>query len=128
MPGKYLLDTNIVIALRQGEGAVVDRIASVECFISSVIAGELYYGAFKSPQPSENRVRTDALLDAITMLVIDRETARHYGMVKADLRIRQNPIPEGDIWIAATALQYNLTLATRDKHFEHVTDLKREEW
>ena len=38
------------------------------------------------------------------------------------------PIPENDIWIAAIALQYDLTLITRDTHFGEVDNLKVESW
>ncbi|HEV8045487.1 MAG TPA: PIN domain-containing protein [Rubrobacter sp.] len=38
------------------------------------------------------------------------------------------PIPENDIWIAATALQHGLVLVTRDSHFEHVEGLRVERW
>jgi tRNA(fMet)-specific endonuclease VapC len=37
-------------------------------------------------------------------------------------------VPENDIWIAALALQHDLTLATRDIHFEAVEGLKIEMW
>lgn len=46
------------------------------------------------------------------------ETAGHYGDLKARLQKLGRPIPENDIWIAASALQYGLILATRDRHFE----------
>jgi len=38
------------------------------------------------------------------------------------------PIPENDIWIAAIAIQQNLSLVTFDKHFSDVEDLQLETW
>ncbi|HEY4572503.1 MAG TPA: PIN domain-containing protein [Thermoanaerobaculia bacterium] len=38
------------------------------------------------------------------------------------------PIPENDIWIAASARQHGLTLATRDGHFDDVDGLITETW
>jgi tRNA(fMet)-specific endonuclease VapC len=32
------------------------------------------------------------------------------------------------VWIAAIALQHNLTLVTRDKHFYAIEDLKTKAW
>jgi len=58
------------------------------------------------------------------MLLPDLETARHYAEVNQNLRRRGTPIPTNDIWIAALALQHDLTLDTRDKHFQHVPGLK----
>lgn len=38
------------------------------------------------------------------------------------------PIPDNDIWIAATAMQYGLSLATRDKHFREIDGLSLVIW
>ena len=48
------------------------------------------------------------------------ETALIYGEMKHSLRVKGRPLPENDIWIAAIALQYDLTLVTRDAHFQEV--------
>jgi len=40
----------------------------------------------------------------------------------------RRPLPENDIWIAAIALQYNLTLVTRDAHFQEVENLQQIRW
>ena len=49
MNGKYLLDTNIVIAILAGETNVLERLVeSDEVFVPVVVLGELYYGARKS--------------------------------------------------------------------------------
>lgn len=46
MSGRYLLDTNIVIALFADEAVVTERLGeAAEVFIPSVVLGELYYGA-----------------------------------------------------------------------------------
>ncbi|MEO1367025.1 MAG: PIN domain-containing protein [Acidobacteriota bacterium] len=44
------------------------------------------------------------------------------------MRQRGRPIPENDMWIAASALQHNLALATRDSHFQTVEDLSVVRW
>ena len=56
MSGKYLLDTNIVIALFAEDPSVQKHIARAgEIFIPAVVIGELFFGAFKSGRPIENR-------------------------------------------------------------------------
>ncbi len=62
------------------------------------------------------------------MLVCDEGVARFYSEVKDDLRRKGRPVPENDVWIAATALRHDLALATRDSHFEHVDKLRVERW
>ena len=60
MSGKYLLDTNIVIALFANEAAVKENLANVEeVFIPSVVIGELFYGAHKSARTKDNLARID---------------------------------------------------------------------
>jgi tRNA(fMet)-specific endonuclease VapC len=51
MNGRYLLDTNIVIALFAQDVAVIEKLQETEdIFIPSIAIGELYYGAQKSGQ------------------------------------------------------------------------------
>ena len=45
-----------------------------------------------------------------------------------ELKTRGTPIPENDIWIAAIALQYDLILATNDKHMQLIDKLSIEMW
>ena len=62
------------------------------------------------------------------ILSCDAVTAFFYKDVKDKLRRIGKPIPENDIWIAAIALQYDLTLITQDEHFREVPGLARETW
>lgn len=39
-----------------------------------------------------------------------------------------NPIPDNDIWIAAIAMEHDLTVLTGDKHFKAIDGLKLEFW
>jgi tRNA(fMet)-specific endonuclease VapC len=129
MPGRILLDTNIVIALFAGEKPVRERLAECpEVYLPSTVLGELYYGARKSSQASANFARIEELAAAVTILPCDATTARLYGEIKASLRSQGRPIPENDIWIAAVAQQYGLTLVTRDEHFKNVAGLTAEAW
>ncbi len=129
MSGRYLLDTNIVIALFAGELPVLSRIDLAESvFIPSIVLGELYFGAFKSARAAENVARVDELAALRAVLPVDTETARWYGQVKERLKRQGRPIPENDIWVAALARQHQLALASRDPHFTSVSDLILESW
>ncbi len=96
--------------------------------LSSIVLGELYYGALKSTRVEVNLARLDEFARSSTVLVCDTETARHYGQIKSKLRERGRPIPENDIWIAAVAIQHRFVLATRDEHFDEVEGLPVEKW
>jgi predicted nucleic acid-binding protein len=37
-------------------------------------------------------------------------------------------MPDNDLWIAATAIQFNVTLAARDVHSNWIIGLRAEQW
>jgi tRNA(fMet)-specific endonuclease VapC len=63
-----------------------------------------------------------------SILHCDLNVARVYGLLKQRLREKGRPIPENDIWIAATAANHNLILVTRDQHFDEVDGLTTIRW
>jgi len=123
MAGKYLLDTNIVIAIFADEAGIKTKLTQAEeVFLPSITAGELYCGAKKSGRAQANLDRIDEFIAGSTVLGCDAETAKIYGDIKNKLRLKGRPLPENDIWIAALALQYHLVLVTRDAHFQEIED------
>jgi tRNA(fMet)-specific endonuclease VapC len=127
--GSYLLDTNIVIAFFSGEPAVIDQFDQAdEILLPSIVLGELVFGARKSSRAAENLARIEDLSRQVVVLDCDSDTARQYGAIKNALRLKGRPIPDNDIWIAAIARQYRLTLITRDTHFAEVDDLPSGIW
>jgi tRNA(fMet)-specific endonuclease VapC len=129
MPGRFLLDTNIVIALFAKDPGVQSRLASAtEVFVPSIAIGELYYGARKSARPEPNALRVQQFAKSNSILPCDLDTAWHYAQIKDTLRLKGLPIPENDLWIAAVASQHELTLVSRDDHFRHIGGLSLESW
>ena len=99
-----------------------------EVFVPSVAIGELLYGARLSARAAANVSQVEAFAAATAVLSCDGETARHYAEAKLRLRAKGRPIPENDLWIAAVALQHDLTLAVRDGHFREIEGLALAEW
>lgn len=129
MNGKYLLDTNIVIVLFGGGNRIVANVARAdEVFLSSVVIGELFFGAYNSGRVEENINRIKDFAGVNAVLSTDSETADFYGQIKTQLKSRGTPIPENDIWIVATCLHHGLTLVSRDAHFEAIENLMIESW
>ncbi len=127
--GRYLFDTNVVIALFDGKTTIEEATAKArEIFLPSIVVGELYYGAFSSQQVADNQTRLEHFVDSVTVLPCDEETALHFGRIKNGLRAKGRPIPDNDLWIAAIAQQHGLTLVTRDEHFHQVKNLRQESW
>lgn len=129
MSGSYLLDTNIVIGLFAADPNTVDNFRSAdEVYTSSIVVGELNYGARKSSRIQENLARVNDFAQSVTVLGCNTETAWHYGNIKNQVRLKGKPIPENDIWIAAICAQYDLILVSRDAHFNEVDGLHIERW
>jgi len=129
MSGRYLLDTNVVIALFAGEPWVAESLGRAnEVFLPSIVLGELYFGAMKSSRSTENVARVSEFADTSVVVPCDELTAIQYAGIKADLRGKGQPIPENDIWVAAIARQHGLILASRDEHFNYVEGLQRQTW
>ena len=52
-----------------------------------------------------------------------RETAEQYARLFVQLKRAGTPIPDNDLWIAALALEHDLMLITRDRHFQDIPQL-----
>lgn len=129
MSGRFLLDTNIIIALFGDDASVKNRLEHAdEVFISSTVLGELYFGAHKSKHIKKNLSRLEDFASCSAVLPCDTDTASIYGLIKNRLLEKGKPIPENDIWIAAVAYQHDLTVISRDGHFSEVDNLKFETW
>lgn len=75
MSGRYLLDSNIIIALFADEVAIKDSLAKAEeVFVPSIAIGELYFGARKSVRTGDNLARIDEF--AANNVVLGCDTGR----------------------------------------------------
>lgn len=129
MSGRFLLDTNIIIGLLNRDGAILDALMSTaEVFVPVIAVGELYFGAARSGRPEANCAVLDQFIEARVVLPCDLAVAREYGRLKGVLKTQGTPLPENDIWIAAMAIRYGLTVASRDRHFREIAGLVTAEW
>lgn len=129
MNGKFLFDTNIIIALFAKDPRVHELLTKAEeIFIPCIAIGELYFGAYKSSRVKENIDRINEFSMSNTVLGCNSDTAEKYGKIKNNLKEKGQPIPENDIWIAAISQQYKLTLLTRDPHFDVIESLQLEQF
>ena len=124
----YLLDTVIVVRYFNRDPVIRQRLAHTRVYIPSISIGELFFGAYHSQRVTENIAQIRDLVAINTILPCDVETGNWYGQIKHQLRAKGRPIPENDMWIAAIALQYGLTVVTRDAHFREIDGLQIETW
>lgn len=127
--GRFLLDTNIIIALFDGDWHVLSNLdRAPEVFVPATALGELFFGASKSGRQIENLVKIERFASGRTIITCDLAVAREYGRLKQRLKEKGRPIPDNDVWIAAAAKRHGMTLVTRDSHFGEVEDLQTLDW
>ena len=118
-------DTNIFIDLMKGNEAIAKKLESFdEVYLSPVVLVELYFGAYRSANPEKHLRKIAIAIRESKLLTIDAATAEIFVTIKLALFAKGNPIPENDIWIAATSLQHGLPLYTNDKHFAEVEGIR----
>ena len=124
-----LLDSSVVIRHFRLGGAISTHLESfAELYLPSVALGELYAGARRSARPDKNLAQIEEFLASVTVLPADEAVALHYGLISASLAAKGTPVPQNDMWIAACAMQWNLTLATTDQHYTLIEGLSYEMW
>lgn len=128
---RYLLDTNAMIGLLKDTASVLARRARREnprrLGLSSIVAHELYYGAYKSQRRAENLDRLDAI--RFEILPFDKEDAMAAGEIRAALAAMGSPIGPYDVLIAGQAKARGLVLVTDNvREFQRVADLRVENW
>jgi len=127
MNGKVALDTNTAIAALNGDTVVVSRIQDADqIFLPLPVIGELLFGALNSQHPEANVSRVNQLIQNSIVLRMGSATATLYARIRISLRQKGRPIPENDIWIAASCLEHEVALVTNDAHFQWIEGLKLE--
>lgn len=124
----YLLDADWAIQALAGRAnakATLDRLIAAEgVAISWVTVGELYDGAFGSSDPDKELAIHRRFLRSFKILNLNDPIMTRFAEIRALLRRRGELIPDLDLIVGATALQYDLTVLTRDLHFRRIPELK----
>lgn len=116
---RCFLDTSVIIHFFKGNISIVELLKTFqEVFVSSIVVGELYYGAYASANSKKHIEQIQDFLTDCIIVSPDLEASIAYGKLKSDLKRKGSPIPENDIWIAAIAIQQNIPLFTTDNHFK----------
>jgi tRNA(fMet)-specific endonuclease VapC len=119
------LDTNVAIDLLNGNVEILlnyEKYTSL--YLPVTVCGELFYGAINSNSSKKNLMKYRGFISNCTILNINSAIAEKYASIRKGLKDKGTPIPENDIWIAATCIVYEIPLATNDKHFSNIEDLK----
>jgi predicted nucleic acid-binding protein len=99
-----------------------------EQFTSAVVVGELYKGAFRSPDRERHLHNIDTrVLPAVTVLPYDLAVARVFGEIQAGLAREGRGLADADLQIAATAIHHGLQVVTGNvRHFRRIPGIRLE--
>ena len=123
-----LVDTNRYRDYVGGDKQVLEQLRRCECVaICFITLAELRSGFLLGSQSRENERNLTGFLQKpqVDVVFADETTPHHYARLVFQLRRQGTPISTNDIWIAASAIQYDLTLYSRDVHFNHVPQIPR---
>ena len=123
---RVAIDTNRLSDYFRGDADLAGLLSRCEeVWVPLVVLGEIRAGFRGGARQQQNEAMLQRFLEkkTVDLLLPTRETADHYARVFVQLRRSGTPIPDNDVWIAAVVLQHNLTLITRDKHFDWIPQL-----
>lgn len=123
-----VLDTNVLIRFLERGGDYAEIFSKFDrLLIPAAVDGEYRAGVDAATRPGQRwQAAFDALLEslAVEYVPVGREVSFEYAQVFRQLRERGTPIPQNDIWIAATARVRHAPLCTLDDHFRNVEGLE----
>lgn len=126
----WLLDTNILIGIRDNDAAVMSRLAALSgpLAMSIVSKVELDNVIYRDPAEAHTRqVALDLLLENFDILPFGMDESAYYRAIVA--RLGYNRSSTLDRMIAATALRMGATVITANiRDFRDIPDLTTEDW
>ena len=128
MEVRIALDTNRLTDLFRGDNVLAGQLGTCEeVWVPLMVLAETKAGFYGGNRQGRNEALLASFLarSTVGILLPGRETAERYARMLVQLRRAGTPIPDNDLWIAALVLENDLTLITRDSHFEQIPQLLR---
>ncbi len=122
MEQKVCLDTSSVIDHLKGrDHSQLEQLLnkdSKQIFVSAVTAYELRLR-------QDNLEPVERFLQKVPIIAFDAETARIASRMSNDLKRKGTPVDPRDVFIAATAVQWNASILTQNRaDFEKIHEVK----
>lgn len=138
----YLLDTNHCSRIISGDLNILAKLqenSEQDIGISVITRGELLFMVEKSERQAENLEKVTQFVEAINIYRIDDAVADCYGQLKgkilkhfgpkdrekrSKITIQKLGFSDNDLWIAATAISYGMTLVSADQDFVRIQEVQ----
>ena len=131
MSAKYLIDTDVLLDLINGEELAIEFLDSVmradEVVISTVTFAEVYAGIHASNDPDRTRARIEHFfsISEFELVPLTGEPAKRAGLLYGTLAAQGLRTGMADLPNAAIAVEYGYTVVTRNiRHYNRVPTLK----
>lgn len=125
---KYLVDTEWIIdGLAEIPAALglLYRLSNDGLAVSVVSLCEVLEGAYLAADPERQIRAYRQFLAGYVVLPVTDAIATRFAPIRATLRQKGTMIPDLDLLIAATAIEHDLTLLTRNaRHFYRIPGLR----
>ena len=104
-----VFDSSVVIDYLRDEGDIIPKLECYsEVYLPITVCAELLFGAANSGNPIKHQEKVLEFISRSRILPIEMKVAHAYVEVRKHLKNIGKPIPENDIWIAATAHAYDM--------------------
>ena len=125
-----VVDTGVLVLWERRGHSVEKRLSEIDRpgFISVASASELLVGFHRADSLPRRDTRSrfvEAILLQFPILGIDLNVARIHAQLSAELTQKGTSIGYQDLWIAATALNYDYAvMTTNEREFSRIHDLE----
>ena len=120
----YLVDSDLIASYLNGRPdaiLLIDGLMAQGLAIALPTYGEILEGILFGNQQQAHQAGLDELLESIDIAPLTVGVMRQFASIRGALRQQGQIIPDMDILIAATAIEHDLTLISRNRrHFERV--------
>jgi predicted nucleic acid-binding protein len=123
-PARGLVDTSVLIATDTGRPLDTDRLPA-EMLVSVVTIAELHVGVHLTSDIETRTRRIYAIADLgdVEVLDIDEDVSLQWARLRALLGPAARRTNVNDVWIAATAVRYDIPVVTQDADFDAMEGL-----
>ncbi len=126
---KYLIDTDWIIHHFRQNASVTQHLKKLTpdgMAVSVISLAEIYEGIYRTDNRAAAQQALDKFLSPdLHILGLNHDICKIFGKERSKLRQKGQPIDNLDLFIASTAIHYNLTLLSNNRrHFERVEGLQ----
>lgn len=129
----YFLDANICIYFLNGAYQKIkenlEKISPDNVKIASIVKAELFFGAEKSKNRTENLIKVKCFVAPFQIIPFDDKCVINYAQIRLSLEKRGEPVGPNDLVLAAMVMANDGVLITNNtREFKKIRHLRIDNW